>query len=292
MPRFVFRKRWRNFTLIELLVVIAIIAILIGLLLPAVQKVREAAARTQSVNNLKQIGLACHNYHDTNSTLPNNGTQPGGTSPTNATPTVWCWAFQILPYVEQGNVFNQAMAGNYQAIPIKTYLCPGRNHTAFSTNGGNNPNINGPHTDYAINAQTFKNSSTYKITMSVITSGNGTSNTVLVGEKSMDPTQYGNSHSNNWDEVIYSGGYGGTGRANQNPFQLNNGALKPNTQGSFILKDTLGDNFGDEWGSPFSGGCPFVMCDGDVRLISYSNSGTVNFIAALYYQSGFPINLQ
>ena len=96
----------RGFTLIELLVVIAIIAILIALLLPAVQQAREAARRSQCKNNMKQIGLALHNYHDVYNTFP-----PGYVGQTDVSILagygLWSWSALILPYIDQAPLYNQ-----------------------------------------------------------------------------------------------------------------------------------------------------------------------------------------
>ena len=121
-----------GFTLIELLVVIAIIAVLIGLLLPAVQKVREAAARAQSQNNLKQLALACHSFHDANQGLP---FASFTATPSNPAQNYSTWIVPILPHIEQGNVHrawyaNPTAAAQYNgptapaAAVIKTLLAP------------------------------------------------------------------------------------------------------------------------------------------------------------------------
>jgi prepilin-type N-terminal cleavage/methylation domain-containing protein len=137
MPQFSKTARQRGFTLIELLVVIAIIAVLIGLLLPAVQKVREAAARIKCANNLKQLGLAAHNYHDSHGHLP----PVIGYYPPASGAFGTCF-FHLLPFIEQDNLYRSALGSvpfpppdgptvvlspgnnNVYSQPVKTFLCP------------------------------------------------------------------------------------------------------------------------------------------------------------------------
>jgi prepilin-type N-terminal cleavage/methylation domain-containing protein/prepilin-type processing-associated H-X9-DG protein len=126
------------FTLIELLVVIAIIAVLIGLLLPAVQKVREAAARIKCANNLKQIGLAVHGYHDANNGLP-----PQATWTVGSTFSGYSVHARILPYIEQDNLHARVnFALGYAAQPdicrtkIPLYRCPSDPHDRTRVDGG------------------------------------------------------------------------------------------------------------------------------------------------------------
>jgi prepilin-type N-terminal cleavage/methylation domain-containing protein len=154
------RNRVLGFTLIELLVVIAIIAILIALLLPAVQQAREAARRTQCKNNLKQLGIALHNYHDTHSVLPGMKVWKPDGVPTNncsggpdgwTNQGGWSWRVMILPYIEQSTMYNkidfvnhhsQANCpgstnswGAFTGTPLPAYLCPSDDTPAII--GGN-----------------------------------------------------------------------------------------------------------------------------------------------------------
>jgi prepilin-type N-terminal cleavage/methylation domain-containing protein len=158
------KKRYRGFTLIELLVVIAIIGVLVALLLPAVQQAREAARRAQCKNNLKQLGLALHNYHDTSNTLPP-GWISGNTSLTATGCRGWGWGTMILPNLDQGPLYQtlNSLAGqnlvgtalgfnaflptfampNVLQTPLTMFRCPSDSGTATVAISSSTPLSNG-----------------------------------------------------------------------------------------------------------------------------------------------------
>jgi prepilin-type N-terminal cleavage/methylation domain-containing protein len=241
----------RGFTLIELLVVIAIIAILIGLLVPAVQKVRESAARTQSANNLKQIGVAVHTFHDVYKRLPYNGLRDVWGNPGQF--GSGSWAYQILPFVEQKNLFQMGSASPGPQAVVPVYQNPGRGRPGFTPPGGN-PH-SGSTTDYALNV--YLNSpggatDAPDARMRLIGIRDGTSNTILAGEASLNTGQYNTTDPGNWNETFWVGGFGGSGRG-----------------GFACQQDGPDTNPANAWGGPFDGGALFVFCDGSVHRISY-----------------------
>jgi prepilin-type N-terminal cleavage/methylation domain-containing protein len=193
------RKTLRHaFTLIELLVVIAIIGILIALLLPAVQKIREAAARMQCQNNLHQIGLACHNFENNFSKFPGAWADDRSPYPNRDDATIW---FFLLPYVEQTPLWNQGTKTNpvvanngfndespYYTVgsqQVKTYICPSDGSRTTDPRTSNlYPLIGGPGdyatSNYAANVMVFDPNGPQSIVNAM---PDGASNTVIIGHR-------------------------------------------------------------------------------------------------------------
>ena len=290
------RKRSSGFTLIELLVVIAIIAILIALLLPAVQQAREAARRSQCRNNLKQFGVAMHNYHDTHRTFPPGFVQhTSGSAATTAqiactvrrdgvavvtgggTTYAWGWGTYILPFVDQAALYNILQPDGCEMprsgwnvsgdLPLRTvlqaFLCPS------SPNRDTNDYLdNYSMSNYVINYEVGHNKTRTRIRD--IT--DGTSNTILIGERHYhlrDPANVGKPNRG-LGAIVF-------GRENNAQWAVVSDARHaPNTAyvgpetccGSATTTIQDPDETRRAQTSMHEGGVHVLLCDGAVRFIS------------------------
>jgi prepilin-type N-terminal cleavage/methylation domain-containing protein/prepilin-type processing-associated H-X9-DG protein len=278
VPLFQRIRRWRGFTLIELLVVIAIIAILIGLLLPAVQKVREAAARMSCSNNLKQLSLGNINMADTYSGKMQGsiGLFPSFTPATNNGDGGGL--FHLLPFIEQENLYKAAYEpkaddrngflpaywqwnDTVKASRVKTYICPS---DATMTEGRT------AHASYGQNEQVFREGYWAKDCLRFPASfTDGTSNTVMYTEKlsSCKSGVYTDNYWPDWGPVIYSTNNGALQiPANTIPDQVPTPQIHPAMQGNTALCNSDGAS------AMHTGGLNAGLADGSVRFVSGSIS--------------------
>lgn len=276
MARVSSRQR-AGFTLIELLVVVAIIAVMLGLLLPAVQKVRETASRTKCVNNLKQMGLALHNYEIQNEHFPAGYYQFGMYTYTG-------WQLQLLPYVDQMNMWNESVAylsGNqsdtdfnsYPAVnyPLPLFICPTNTRPTIDVYNSVSYEI----TSYMGCSGTVSNSASpggllyYNASVTIGQITDGSSNTIAVGERPCSGNLFWG-----WGFAPYGTGYGdGDTVLGSNDAYLavdcsdlatNVGLQAPSEPYNTGAIDTA------HYWSFHDGGANFLFCDGSVHFLSYS----------------------
>jgi len=265
----------RGFTLIELLVVIAIIAILIALLLPAVQAAREAARRSTCKSQLKQIGIAFHNYHDIHNSFPQGVTRFQDSSGGTPTPTNfgWAWGARILAQLEQNNLFDNCNVGevnpeNREAqirSIVEVYRCPSdthgeyndrqwtwRNNSTIDPATSNYVGMAGSNLDgYTNNGVLFMDSN---IAFRDIT--DGTSNTILVGERA------GRVGTLNYGAAVWAA----TGASQHHKDHLYD--VLAQTGRRINWNGNESDHRHSALSSQHPGGVQVLLCDGSVRFLS------------------------
>ncbi len=274
-------RRPRGFTLVELLVVIAIIGVLVALLLPAVQAAREAARRMQCQNNLKQIGLAAHNHHDTLGYLPGAGSDGPTKDCCNADNRLgWSWAFYLTPYMEQSAVFDTTNNSVVAMTYINNYFCPTRRAPGVYGSSAKNDYAGNGGSEKLANKLATTNDGTMVRQYALPKAGlpadmrpdnrrrlgdivDGLSNTLLVAEKQVHPTTWGSAGGDNeawnnpgWDEDI-----------------VRFGDKLPEPDMKHPDK-SQGSHWSTRFGSSHPSGVQGVRADGSVHFIPYTIDAT------------------
>ncbi len=281
------RRLRRGFTLVELLVVIAIIGVLIALLLPAVQQAREAARRMQCTNNLKQLALATHNYHDTIGVFPSGWIRQTQGAPHYKNNNYWGWGTFLLPYIEQNSIYskidfswewvNNSTIGNpnsgLSTTPLEAFTCP--TDITGTINGKENDNGTsnyiGSYGNKGLNTSNYLTNAdrgifTRNSHVGIRDITDGTSNTILFGERTGKKVGTSDFKAGLWVGVRdnESGAYTCIGRGPGSTTDYVNAINSTNTW-------ELGHSL-------HPGGANFAMCDGSVKFYPE----TINLVAYRY----------